>query len=408
MGKRTGMLLLPAVLAVLTACGGSAAPQKQEPPADGYVCTVTPEECGRKTELPGCCDYFYSILDDADRKLYDCMLDVIQHNDRQYTAAAYYPPEHYDADTLNQYTHRIFEMLQKDHPEIFWQNYYWKASGDDVHTWETAQGESVTRFDLGDQKFEKDGKTGIRFVLPASYPDKDAEEERLEQAVSALLAELDLSGTEAERAEIIHDRLLDLLHFDHRAYGKWAGYQKSTADGGSVRDAVLQDYAKLDFRPFTVYGALVESDTGANQCVCDGYAAAYQYLLKKAGIMAVHKTGVHGLEGKADERHAWNAVRIDGKWYETDLTEDDYEVAEQRISQEQKQEMLGDADFMYRVRHLFYGLTTAQMKKMKRNLTYTFSDGTEYDVKVGTVVHIEDQDAADALFPLYGLLPASE
>ena len=48
------------------------------------------------------------------------------------------------------------------------------------------------------------------------------------------------------------------------------------------------------------------------------------------------------------------------------------------------------------------------MKKMKTNLTYTFSDGTEYDVKVGTVVHIEDQDAADALFPLYGLLPASE
>ncbi len=61
------------------------------------------------------------------------------------------------------------------------------------------------------------------------------------------------------------------------------------------------------------YGALVEG-----VAVCEGYAEAYQVLLEEVGIMSYVVRGWGG-----GERHAWNLVRLDGKYYYTDVTWDD-------------------------------------------------------------------------------------
>ena len=61
------------------------------------------------------------------------------------------------------------------------------------------------------------------------------------------------------------------------------------------------------------YGALVEG-----KAVCNGYARAYQHLLKAAGIPAWYVAGSSRGIG-----HAWNIVKIDGNWYYTDTTWDD-------------------------------------------------------------------------------------
>lgn len=50
--------------------------------------------------------------------------------------------------------------------------------------------------------------------------------------------------------------------------------------------------------------------------VCAGYTLAYSYLLKQAGIES-------GFVSSKDMAHAWNSVKIDGKWYNADLTYDD-------------------------------------------------------------------------------------
>ena len=69
----------------------------------------------------------------------------------------------------------------------------------------------------------------------------------------------------------------------------------------------------------TAYGAIVEGEA-----VCAGYARAYHYLLQKVGIQA------WSIEGESinpatntKEGHRWNLVKLDGKWYYSDVTWDD-------------------------------------------------------------------------------------
>lgn len=62
---------------------------------------------------------------------------------------------------------------------------------------------------------------------------------------------------------------------------------------------------------YNMYGALVE-----HKAVCQGYASAYQYIMNLYGIPT-------GLVTSSNAAHAWNAVRIGGKWYHVDVTWDD-------------------------------------------------------------------------------------
>lgn len=60
----------------------------------------------------------------------------------------------------------------------------------------------------------------------------------------------------------------------------------------------------------TLVSALVDKET-----VCMGYAKAYEYLLRKAGIESTIVSGYGN-----DEAHAWNIVKLDNNWYYTDVT----------------------------------------------------------------------------------------
>ena len=50
--------------------------------------------------------------------------------------------------------------------------------------------------------------------------------------------------------------------------------------------------------------------------ICDGYQEAYAMLLNSVGVEAVSVRVV-------EDNHAWNAVKLDGKWYQVDVTWDD-------------------------------------------------------------------------------------
>lgn len=107
--------------------------------------------------------------------------------------------------------------------------------------------------------------------------------EQLESAVQSMLCLLRAGMSDYEKALVLHDALIERCAYD---YGP---------------------------NCYTAYGALVDGSA-----VCQGYAEAYQLLLIRAGIpcMVVSGTGNGG-------PHAWNAVKMDGCWYYTDVTWDD-------------------------------------------------------------------------------------
>ncbi|MBQ5310791.1 MAG: hypothetical protein ILP19_01950 [Oscillospiraceae bacterium] len=65
---------------------------------------------------------------------------------------------------------------------------------------------------------------------------------------------------------------------------------------------------------FTVYGGLV-----GGRIQCEGYAKTMQYLCDLSGIESMVISGTN----KDGDSHAWNVIKIDGKWYNVDATWDD-------------------------------------------------------------------------------------
>ena len=62
---------------------------------------------------------------------------------------------------------------------------------------------------------------------------------------------------------------------------------------------------------YDMYGALVK-----HSCVCQGYAETMFYLLREAGLSCT-------IASSENINHAWNIVKIHGKWYHIDATWDD-------------------------------------------------------------------------------------
>lgn len=94
-----------------------------------------------------------------------------------------------------------------------------------------------------------------------------------------------------EKMRYIHDYLVDTIEYD-------------------------QTFGEKNI--YNIYGALV-----SKTCVCEGYAKASQYLLNEAGLENIIITGTATNSDGKTEKHAWNYVNIDEKWYAIDTTWDD-------------------------------------------------------------------------------------
>lgn len=137
----------------------------------------------------------------------------------------------------------------------------------------------------------------------APVPPETAEtEERPEDTPSAspeILALLDgivsPSMSEYEKVKAIHDYLV--IHVD---------YDYENLSAGTLPDSA-----------FTADGALL-----AHSAVCEGYAKAFSLLCDLSGV---ENTLVYGTadDGTGVQSHAWNQVRVDGAWYNMDVTWDD-------------------------------------------------------------------------------------
>lgn len=117
-----------------------------------------------------------------------------------------------------------------------------------------------------------------------------------------------------DKAIILHNELAMHVEYNRSALNE-INQANSIADE-QERNAMLASIDAKYPNIHSAYGALVEGDA-----VCDGYSKAYQYILRKMGIESHIATGT----GKGGA-HAWNLVKLDGKWYYTDVTWDDAEA----------------------------------------------------------------------------------
>ncbi|MCL2300899.1 MAG: hypothetical protein FWC27_12225 [Firmicutes bacterium] len=82
------------------------------------------------------------------------------------------------------------------------------------------------------------------------------------------------------------------------------------------RCAYAEDFTQAE--KSTAYGALVEGSAS-----CEGYARAFQLLMDLQGIDCYIVTGEATNSAGDAVGHAWNKVRVEGEWYQTDATWND-------------------------------------------------------------------------------------
>ena len=99
------------------------------------------------------------------------------------------------------------------------------------------------------------------------------------------------TGNTFEDIKMIHDYLVDTINYD-----------------SSVSKQNI----------YNIYGALVN-----RECVCEGYARAFKYLLDELDIPCVMIIGTATNSQGETENHAWNYVQLNGAWYAVDTTWDD-------------------------------------------------------------------------------------
>ena len=131
--------------------------------------------------------------------------------------------------------------------------------------------------------------------VAASYHTTAEQEEQAASAVAAALKQLDLSGKSA--------------------------YEKVRAINDYICSHVEYDYANLNDKTYTLkysaYAALINGTS-----VCQGYANLFYRMALEAGLDCRIISG-NANNGKEIGAHAWNIVRLGGKYYYIDVTWND-------------------------------------------------------------------------------------
>ncbi|MDE7267121.1 MAG: hypothetical protein K2N89_06630 [Lachnospiraceae bacterium] len=155
---------------------------------------------------------------------------------------------------------RVFECVLNDHPELFY-----------------VEGFQYTEHFFGDTL------TGISFEGTYSMTKEEAELalDEIEQSLSECMKEVPLNEDEYSTVKYLYEYLIDNTEYD-----------KDADNNQNIRSVFL-----------------------GGRSVCQGYAKAMQYMLQKVGIQSLLVTGYTGTE-----RHAWNLVRVNGKYYYLDPT----------------------------------------------------------------------------------------
>lgn len=136
-------------------------------------------------------------------------------------------------------------------------------------------------------------------IRPEYYFDGEeipAKIEEFNNKTEQILSGVDRSWSDVIKARYIHDMLAHYAEYDTK-------YETISDENYPL--------FRVQMRIYSAYGAIVD-----NNAVCEGFALAYKYLLSKVGVRCYYIQSVKN-------RHAWNIVQTEGKFYHVDITHDD-------------------------------------------------------------------------------------
>lgn len=106
------------------------------------------------------------------------------------------------------------------------------------------------------------------------------------------------------------------------------GNKLSDLEKYQVLHDFVKEYISYDYKALMSGSKSISEANDAKNClrkqkgVCGGYAYMYRDLCKSAGLNCEVVIGQAYFQGK-NRGHAWNGVRLDGKWYHVDVCWDD-------------------------------------------------------------------------------------
>ena len=204
-----------------------------------------------------------------------------------------------DAPSYSSPNQRAFESVA-DPSRGEWMNYTSECASNDYTFTMTATGTYNFRFYVMDTAAEVT-YLRVNFNISVSddkYPSADS---IVRSAVAECNSKTD--GSEYAKALWLHDWLLDQLEYDKTL--KWSSAESALTRGLGT---------------------------------CQSYESAYAKLLTAAGIENSETRDTY-------DGHTWNAMKLDGQWYQTDCTWDDS----------------SDNWYSFDQRHLYFGLTDELM-----------------------------------------------
>lgn len=154
---------------------------------------------------------------------------------------------------------------------------------------------------ISDMNISSDGK-----VLSVSYEDDSGTYEKKQREIQNKVSEIVSSIIKDDMSQLEKEFIINQYLCDNISYDKEALENAKSQNMKSV-DKEYKD-------SFTVYGALLKG-----KCVCAGYAGAFKLLADEAGLESIVVTGY--LDGNL--AHAWNKIKISGKWQIVDVTNND-------------------------------------------------------------------------------------
>ena len=181
-----------------------------------------------------------------------------------------------------------------------WMNYTSACESHDYTFTMTASGTYNFRFYIMDKE------SGVYYLRVSIYLQvSDPNYPSINSIVNSAVIQCnqETNGSEYEKALWLHDWLLDQLEYDNSL--KWSSSESALTRGLGT---------------------------------CQAYESAYSKLLSAAGIENSETRDTY-------DGHTWNAVKLDGEWYQVDCTWDDTD----------------DHWYNFDQRHLYFGLTDELM-----------------------------------------------